>query len=359
VRILLAASLLVLAACGTDVARGAPSASAAPAARTPSPTPTINVDDMMGQFAQQTVFVVTSERVAAITLLNHFTRYEIPTNGTPQVALDATGAWLYVLDGPAGAARLRTFDVPNGTERASSAGIAGARVDIANVASDRHALATAIDGRVLVLKSDGTRAWVDAYEALSLRPLGTLFAGPNGGCADRLLSSGSRIAVLCDRSGDIAYLDVRGDRGIVEGTLPGIVAATMTEDGTIYLGTGDGALASVPIGGTKKVARISWPSDWARTLLPDALAVSQGWLLVAQQGDAPYLRMFQLSDQSHRQSTLLSGTPQGGILALWPFVYYTQIADRCVHHVDLIQGLLEVMRCDIGTNARPGAVANR
>jgi hypothetical protein len=47
--------------------------------------------------------------------------------------------------------------------------------------------------------------------------------------------------------------------------------------------------------------------------------------------------------------------PQGGILALWPFAYYT--VDRTVRHVDLSSGLLETMT-EVGAGAVAGAVVN-
>src|SRR5207245_1042312 len=112
----------------------------------PSASP-FNLDDMMGLYATQTVFVADVEKITAITLLNHFTRYTIPTNGKAQVAADASspfgsptpsnaGGWLYVLDGIVdvpGPLRLRTFDV-SGIERAS-------RSDIGTVASTHRAIA--------------------------------------------------------------------------------------------------------------------------------------------------------------------------------------------------------------------------
>ncbi|TME33457.1 MAG: hypothetical protein E6I75_15335 [Chloroflexi bacterium] len=160
-----------------------PVPTSAPVASQPSPTPmpVINVDDMMGMYPQQTVFVATPDKVSAITLLNHFTRYRIATNGTAQVSADRGGRWLYLLDEDTpGLRRLRVFDVPTGSERAVLSGVG-------DVAPDAHALSVAGVGRVLVLKSDTEHVWVDAYEALTLQPLGPVMEG--SGCGDRLLST--------------------------------------------------------------------------------------------------------------------------------------------------------------------------
>jgi len=122
------------------------------------PTPTlINVDDMMGAIQQQTVFVTTASQVSAVTLLNHFTRYRIATNGLARLAVSPTGQWLYVLDVDApGMHRLRVFDVTSGNQR-------GAQTGVQDVVDDPRAMQTSADGRVYVLKSDADHAWVDGY----------------------------------------------------------------------------------------------------------------------------------------------------------------------------------------------------
>jgi hypothetical protein len=354
---------------GADTGRLGPAAPAGSQAASPSATqPLINVDDMMGLYATQTVFVSDIEKVSAITLLNHFTRYTIPTNGKVQVAADAYGtfgtptasstAWLYVLDGLAGTApaRLRTFDLATGTERAS-------RADIAGVAFTQRTLAVAVDGRVLVLKIDGRHAWVDAYEPLTLTPEGTLFE--KAGCGDRLLASGSRIAIVCLATGQIAIDDLHGGgSSLIDGSLPSLAGATMADDGTIYAVATDRRLAVVAPNATK-LSPLPWPSEWTGTVLPDTLAVTAGSsgytvMLAELADDGAWLREFASSNVTQRQSLLLAGrltsAPQFGILALGPFAYFASGGD--VRHVELTSGMLETMTT-VAQGATVVAVVNR
>jgi hypothetical protein len=325
-----------------------PTAPPAPIAA-PTHIPLINVDDMMGMFPQQTVFVATADHVSAVTLLNHFTRYQIATDGLAQVGADNTGQWLYLLDsGTPGTFRLRAFDVATGTERAVESGLAG-------VASDRRGLVIAADGRVLVLKSDARHAWVDAYAAQTLRPLGAVMDKP--GCGDRLLASAVRMAIVCLATGEIAVDDLPGNAAAIDGALPTLVAAAMADDGVLYVATADQHLATVPARATRLVS-VDWPSQWSGEVLPDGLTIASGGpvLVIAQRsaGEA-WLRVVGLSDMAQRRSFRLAGVPQGGIVALWPFAYYTVAAT--VRHVDLNSGLLETMG-EIGGGAVPGAVVN-
>jgi hypothetical protein len=344
------AVVLSLVGCGsTTSGQSAPSPTHAHAT-SPTGTPLINVDDMMGLYTQQTVFVATTDHVSAVTLLNHFTRYRIATNGVAQVSTESTGQRLYLLDaGTPGSSRLRVFDVPTGTERAVHTGIVG-------VAADRRVLTTAIDGRVLVLKSDARHAWVDAYEAVALRPLGAVMEKP--GCGDRLVATGNRVAIVCLATGEIAIDDLRGSHAAIDGAMPQLVAAAMADDGTLYVATADQRLAAVRTGATKLV-NLPWPSEWSGTVLADGLAVAQGGasvVIAVRTDDGAWLRAFATKDMAQRKSFRLAGVPQGGILALWPFAYYT--VDRTVRHVDLNSGLLETMT-EVGAGAIPGAVANR
>jgi hypothetical protein len=362
---------IALIACGGGAATGrlGPAGPAASQAASPSATqPLINVDDMMGLYAQQTVFVADVDQVSAITLLNHFTRYVIPTSGKAQVAADANGtfgtpttsstAWLYLLDGLAGAgpARLRTFDLATGTERAS-------RADVAGVAFTQRALAVAVDGRVLVLKIDGHRAWVDAYEPLTLKPQGTMFE--KTGCGDRLLASGSRIAIVCLATGEVAIDDLHGGGvATIGGALPSLAGATMADDGTIYAVATDRRIAVVAPNATK-LSPLPWPSEWTGTVLPDTLAVTAGSsgytvMLAELADDGAWLREFASNNVTQRQSLQLAGrltgAPQFGILALGPFAYFTSGGD--VRHVDLTTGMLETMTT-VGQGATVVAVVNR
>jgi hypothetical protein len=365
--LLLAAAAIALVACGgADTGRLGPAAApSATRAASPSATQPINVDDMMGLYATQTVFVADAGKVSAITLLNHFTRYTIATKGKAQVAADAysifgaptspnAGAWLYVLDGiEAGPVRLRTFDV-GGTERAS-------RSDVGSVASVNRSLGIAIDGRVLVLKSDARRAWIDAYEGLTLKPLGTVME--KAGCGDRLLASGSRVAIVCLATGQIAVDGLfGGGTARIEGALASLAGATMADDGTIYVVTADRQLAVVSPSATK-LSPLPWPSEWTGTVLPDTIAVAAGSpsvVLAELADDGAWLRVFASNNISQRQSLRLAGrlagAPQFGLLALYPFAYFA--SGGSVMHVELNSGMLETMT-DVGQGATIAAVVNR
>jgi len=366
--LVVAAVAIALIACGgDDTSRlGPASPTRSPAA---TPTQTINVDDMMGLYATQTVFVADIEKVSAITLLNHFTRYTISTNGKAQVAIDGyatfgtppstnAGGWIYVLDGIVdvpGPLRLRTFDA-SGVERAS-------RSDIGSVASTHRALAIAIDGRVLVLKSDARHAWVDAYESLTLKPQGTVME--KSGCGDRILASGSRVAIVCLAAGQIAVDTLRGGGTVlIDGPkdIGPLAGATMADDGTIYAVTGDRRLAVVSPNATK-LSPLPWPSEWSGSVLPDTLSVATGSnsvVLAQLADDGSWLRVFASNNLAQRQSLRLSGrlegAPQFGLIAMAPFAYFA--TGGSVRHVELTSGMLETMTT-VGPGATVVAVVNR
>jgi hypothetical protein len=366
--LLVAVAAVALVACGSgaDTGRLGPVAPAASQAASPSATQPINLDDMMGLYAQQTVFVADVEKISAITLLNHFTRYVIPTRGKAQVAADAYGsfgtptaastAWLYVLDGmeTTAPARLRTFDLATGTERAS-------RADITGVAFTQRALATAVDGRVLVLKADAQHAWVDAYEPLTLKPQGTLFE--KAGCGDRLLASGTRIAIVCLATGQIAVDDLHGGGAfVVDGSLPHLAGAAMADDGTIWVATGDRQLAAVAFNAVG-LRPLQWPTAWSGTVLPDGVAVANGAesVVFAQTDtDGSWLRVLASNVVAPRMSLRLAGrtegAPQFGVLVLAPFAYFASGGD--VRHVEISTGMLETMTT-VGQGATVVAVVDR
>jgi outer membrane protein assembly factor BamB len=240
------------------------------------------------------------------------------------------------------------FDVPSGRQRAVQA-------EIASVATDRRVLTTTSDGRVLVLKSDADHAWVDAYEKLGLRPLGSVMEKP--GCGDRLLASGHRVAIVCLATGEIAVDDLHGNHAAIDGSLPNLVAVAVADDGTLYVATADQHLAAVAAGATK-LASVPWPREWSGTVLPDGLAVAMGgaFAVVAERNDdGAWLRVLARNDGAQRWSVRLAGAPQGGVIAMWPFGYYTMAGT--VRHVDLNSGLLETMT-EVGEGAIPGAVVN-
>jgi hypothetical protein len=312
----------------------------------PTPVPLINVDDMMGLYPQQTVFVATPDHVSAVTLLNHFTRYRIGTSGMAQLSADGSGQRLYLLDADgAGSHRLRAFDVSSGSERA-------ARGAILDVVEARHGLSAATPGRVLVLKSDARRAWVDAYEGGALRSLGPVMEKP--GCGDRLLTSGSRVAIVCSATGSIAVTDLGGNPMAIDGAPSNLVGAAMADDGTLYVVTADQHLAT----GATQLLNVAWPSEWSGTVQADGLALTQGGATVViaeRDDDSAWLRVLATNNTTKRKSVRLAGAPQGGVLAMWPFAYYA--VDGSIRHVDLATGLLETMT-EVGAGAAPGAVVN-
>ena len=360
--VLAVTAMVLLAACGDAAGRGVAAASAAggasqAASRTASATPTFNMDDMMGFYPQQTVFVADVNAVSAVTLLNHFTRYSIATRGKAQVAVAPRPiAWLYVLDGEfgTGSLRLRTFDLQTGTERAS-------RSDIDAVASPVRALASIGDGRVFVLKSDARHAWIDAYEQLSLRPLGMVAEKP--GCGDRLLASDARVAIVCRATGEIAVNSLRGGAtAAVDAPIAGLVGAAMTQGGAIFTVTADRKLSTVA-SDSVNVRPLAWPTVWTGTVLPDGIALATGpdSVIFAQQDtDGPWLRVLALSVFAPRASLHLSSrisdTPQTGILALYPFAYFT--SGGSVRHVEIESGMLETMT-ELGPSATIAAVVER
>ncbi len=361
--VLAVTAMVLLAACGDAGGRGvaaAPPGGGAPqaAARTASqsPTPTFNMDDMMGFYPQQTVFVADAEKVSAVTLLNHFTRYAIATRGKAQVATDTVTAagWLYVLDGlETAAVRLRTFDLGTGVERAS-------RSDIGLVAPQR-AIATAVDGRVLVLKSDVRHAWVDAYERLTLKPLGTVIEKP--GCGDRLLASQIRLAIVCLATGEIAVNELHGGATtLLAPLMPGLAAAVMANEGTIYAVTPDRRFATAGYGETT-LTPIRWPAAWTGTVLPDGLAIANAsaTAVIAQTDtDGSWLRVMAMRviapQASQRLAGRLTGAPQFGIMAFYPFAYFT--SGGSVRHVQIDTGILETMT-ELGQGATIAAVVDR
>ena len=359
-----AAAAILVVACGNGGIRALGPASATPTrVAAASATPTFNMDDMMGFYPQQTVFVADTEKVSAVTLLNHFTRYALPTRGKAQVATDTVTAdgWLYVLDGLEAAAariegatvRLRAFDLATGTEHASW-------TDIGSVAWER-AIATAADGRVLVLKSDGRRAWIDAYERLTLKPLGMVME--KSGCGDRLLASQIRLAIVCLATGEIAVNDLHGAATNLLGPLmPGLAGAVMAYEGTIYAVTPDRRFAMAGYGETT-LTPIHWPTAWTGTVLPDGLAIANAsaTAVIAQTDtDGSWLRVMAMRVvaplASQRLAGRLTGAPQFGIMAFYPFAYFT--SGGSVRHVHIDNGMLETMT-ELGQGATIVAVVDR
>ena len=351
-RLVVAAVAVALIGCGggADTSRLGPVTPTPSQGATATATQPINVDDMMGLYAQQTVFVASTGQISAVTLLNHFIRYRIPVGvDLVQAASDSPGEFFYVLDvAKETGVRLRTFDVATGAERAS-------RTDTIAPASQRS-LATAIDGRALVLRADARHAWVDAYEYLTLRPQGAVMEKP--GCGDRLLASGSRVAIVCLATGEIAVDDLRGTKATIADPMPHLAGATMAADGTIYVVTADQHLAVVAPNATT-LSPLPWPSEWSGTVVADGIAVASGAesaAIAERTDDGAWLRVFATNNIAQRLSMRLAGVPQGGLVALYPFAYYA--FGNSIRHVDMSNGLLETM-ADVGGDATPLLVVNR
>jgi len=231
----------------------------------------------------------------------------------------------------------------------------------ADVAFTQRALATGVDGRVLVLKADARRAWVDAYEPLTLKPQGTLFE--KTGCGDRLLASGSRIAIVCLATGQVAGDDLRGGGAFaIEGALPHLAGAAMADDGTIWVATSDRQLGAIPFGAVA-LRQLQWPTAWTGTVLPDSVAVANGAdsVVFAQTDtDGSWLRVLASNVVAPRMSLRLAGrtegAPQFGVVVLAPFAYFASGGD--VRHVELSTGMLETMTT-VGQGATVVAVVDR
>jgi hypothetical protein len=317
---------------------------------TSTPTlPVVNVNDMTGIYPQQTVFVVTADHVSAVTLLNHFIRYEIPTRGVAELKADPGAHWLYVLDGDdEGTRRLRIFDVPRGTQHA-------ALEKITNVPPGGHTLGAASDESVLVMQSGASEAWVDRYQSDTLQSSGAVMHGP--ACSDRLLTSGSRIAMVCSSTGQVALGTLYGASARIAATLPDVVGAAMGGDGTLYLVTTDEHLATVAPGSTTSVP-VTWPSGWSGSVVADGLAVVQAgtqFVIAETNSGGTWLRIAAIPDVSQQKSFHLAGAPDGGVVAMWPFAYYA--VGTSIRHVDLTSGLLETM-AEVGAGAAAAAVVN-
>jgi len=115
-------ALMLAASCGaTGRAAASPSHATATVA-SPSATPLIDVNDMMGAFPPATFFVSAKDGVKAIALLNHATRYTIPTSGT-DVQVAAASAQTGVpttarAPGSAGSTSIAAPNVRRGRSRA-------------------------------------------------------------------------------------------------------------------------------------------------------------------------------------------------------------------------------------------------
>lgn len=346
--------VLLIFACGGAATLPAPSQSPATRATAVAPTATIDVSDMMGPLSAATFFVVASDGVRAIALLNHYTRYTIPTSGEAQVATSIDGK-LFVVDETQNGTRLRSFDMATGGER-------GSRLE-----SGRRLLATGIghgaiasdpaSGSLVALFDSGGRRVAEAFDPATLQPLGRRL---DADCGDRLLVGGGRTAVACYDRGVLRIAEGTGDATIFtwDPALGPIVAAAMLPGGTALAGRSDGTLARLAAD-TRDSERLAPFRDGS--LVRDGLAVADKGTFVAalSTGDAK----IGVSSGAWRTGAVHISLPRGeqpvgGIVALWPFAYW--VSGKDARHVDLAQGFAETMSSMVATaRVLPGAAGDR
>ena len=347
-RILLGAVLLVLA-CGG--AATLPASSQTSPSRTSAVTPaaTIDVADMMGAFPAATFFVVTDEGVKAIAVLNHVTKYTIPTTGAVQVA--AGGNQIYIADELSDGTRLRWIHQASGAVLATRT--EPSRKLVATGIGHGALAVEPTSGRLLALYANGDARVVEAYEAYSLRPLGTRF---ESFCGDRLFAGGSRVVVVCLASGEIVVSDNGAKAFPVRAGLGALLAAAVSGDGTTLAGREDGTLAR--IGSTAITPERIEPFRPAR-LAPDgiaaydtqsfaiALLTTDNTLGISEPRSSLRYVSFPAADR-------IKEIPVGGLLAQSQFAFWSN-GDEA-RHIDLQQGFAETMTVLGGTRVLPGAI---
>jgi hypothetical protein len=354
VRLVLVAALFALS-CGGVATLPVSSSPATPHVASPvvvTGTPPIDVSDMMGAFPPTTFFVVKPGAITAVALLNHATKYSIPTEGTgAQLATTLELQRLYVMDQTRSGVRLRWFDVVTGAEGASRT------IADATLVPTASAHATlAFDGsrfELYALMQRGTARAVEQIDAKSLdvkrRVLGDLR------CGDRLLAAGGRIVMACMDEGLVVLDGTRSDK---MAPFP-LVALAMLPDGTLMGGAKDARLfrlAKDKLG--TQLEAIDTLQIRNLTLLPDGLAA---------QGTCCFVAAAIRPGQDRVGVTLLQGAltlvsfpqsdaPRDGILVQPPFAYYT--IGRAARHIDIQQGFAEQMAA-FDVDVKPGAVADR
>ncbi|HUQ41870.1 MAG TPA: hypothetical protein VM052_05140 [Candidatus Limnocylindrales bacterium] len=337
-------------ACGTG---GRAASSSAPVAPSPVATAVIDVNDMMGAFPPATFFVLGSDGLKAIALLNHAIKYTIPLAGRDtQVAVADEAGRVYVLDQPGEGARLRWFDLDSGNERASRL-ISGVTVAPTGIA---HGALTVdrTTGLVHALLRGSTGIAVEEFDWFTLRPSRQIVGGLQ--CADRLVSGGGRVAAACLKEGSLV-LSGNGEsvRRVAPHALAGIAIAG---DGTLMGAASDGRLVRIDRATTELQIAMPVPLPKGGTLIADGVAVNAGCCFY-----------FGISDPQANdvQSRLVANgfpviafpsttVPSGGLLVQAPFAYY--VIDGKARHIDINQGFQEVMAA-IGGGAMAGAVAAR
>ncbi len=349
------AALLALAACAPRVASAPSPSHSATHQATPTVAPSF-FDDMMGAAPAATVYVVSGKQLLAVTLLNHFVRYRIGVAENPQVAVSPDGATLYVFDETGGEMRLRRFDVSSGAERAlERVRLTPERGGAVRTGIGRGAVAIGRGGLLLVLRG-GNGTVVDSFDDVTLKPLGSVLK--KDGCADRLIASPVRLAIVCLRNLAELWVDDATNQLTVEGDrADGLIGAVMLPDGTILAAYPSGAVKRVPRG-----ARDGRRSDWVlgANLARDGVAAPDAGRIVLVHGsDRPKAFVFGSEVGDARGSQPLPHAPASGVLALGQFAYWVDADATGVYHVDLNTGLVEKMFGSLEKGAALAALAPR
>jgi hypothetical protein len=303
---------------------------------------------MMGVFPAATFFVVTDEGVKALAVLNHVTKYTIPTTGAVQVA--AGGSQIYIADETSDGTRLRWVDQGSGTVLATR--MEASRKLVATGIGHGALAVEPTSSRLLALFADGEKRVVEAYEAYSLRPLGQRFESL---CGDRLLAGANRVVVACLAAGEIVISDNGAKAFPVRAGLGALVAAAVSGDGTTLAGRDDGTLAR--IGATAVTPERIEPFRPAR-LVPDGIASSDpqtfavGLLTTDSALGISELRS-SVRYISFPAGERIKEIPVGGILAQPQFAFWSN--GREARHIDLLQGFAETM-ATLSGKALPGGV---
>lgn len=348
----LAAALVVLAACGGS--RGAAQAPSPPHAPTHavSATPPPSFDDMMGAVPAATVYVISGREVLAVALLNHFVRYRIPVGGSPELAVSPDGASLYVLDISSGLVGLRRFEVASGERTAAT--MPKLPKNLVALAPGGRTMAASSDGRLLLSYCcvNGTY-WIEAYDGRTLEPLSRV--SETTVCAQRLLAA-ARLAIACLASGDVFLDDLGGGRSVVSLGAP-LAEVAMSPDGAVFAAHASGVLRKIASGtSSAETLRSAALPDG---VLSNGLAADALRLVVATGGREPRLYTFGTYLGDTRASLKLPHAPASGILAFGQFAYWVDADATGVYHVDLSGGLVERMYGPLERGAWLAALAPR
>jgi len=341
---------VAIAACGGEAARSSPTASPAPQA-TSSAIPSIDVSDMMGAFPPTTYFVVRPGNVTALALLNHATKYTIPTEaGEAQVATATEAGRVYVLDQTREGARLRWFEIASGAERRSQL-VAGA--NLVATGSGHGTLAfDSSNGEVFALLRQGSSMAIEEFEGFTLSPVKRRSGDLR--CGERILASAGRVVLACLGEGGVV-LDTAAGGGKFSAQAP-LVSIAMSANGTLMAGSADGRLFRLAPGATALETIEILRGEGVR-LIADGIAAQADCCFVIAAVDRV----------ANPQITILRGgltlvrfpessAPSGGILVQPPFAYYA--VGKEARHIDLQQGFAEVM-AGFSEGVLPGAVADR